>query len=258
MAGAIVEHKAAGRPVWLVLITDGSNDGLLQVMNGQIPCGAPGLHGSTGPVWHSFNLTMEQLEWARSVEFVASAKALGVDEVFIVNDAQGLHSLGMPPAVYQSNIKEIITRFEARAFSRYGVRPSHKFVTGTRDPVYEVVTADGGTTVSARLTGDHVAIEQAALDLLQDGIINDARFYRVNAYSNPSLSVADDTPDLTITLSPAVMAQKQAALNEYKLFLPVAGRYALGFHSIGYTLFENPTGAYFHDKEYLDCPPSGC
>jgi LmbE family N-acetylglucosaminyl deacetylase len=56
MAGAIREHKEAGRPVYLVLLTNGINSGMLDIMNGGTYC-------SWHETSHNFNLTMERGKW---------------------------------------------------------------------------------------------------------------------------------------------------------------------------------------------------
>src|SRR5688572_2974061 len=77
MAGAIAEHKSAGRPVYLVLLTDGHPSVRMQEMlNGERRCP---WHNT----FHTFRLTIDQMIWARTIELLESARQLGVDRVFI-------------------------------------------------------------------------------------------------------------------------------------------------------------------------------
>src|SRR5262245_57950980 len=123
MAGAIREHKAADRPVYLVLLTNGSNSGLLKILNGQTFCQWHQTH-------HDFSLTMEQLIWARKVEFIASAMQLEVDKIFILEDGQGLNG-AEPYSRYGKlvdRIADTIKRFETQFPAA-----SHNLVSGSLD-----------------------------------------------------------------------------------------------------------------------------
>ena len=159
MAGAIRRHKEAGRPVYLVLLTSGANRALLEILNGVTWC-----------TWHqtnhNFELTMEQMCWARKMEFVASARRLDVDRVFMVNDGQGL-DLGMSYNKLVDCVKQTIKRFE-----HLYLGASHNLVSGNLDRLPR-----GSATVTNAI---HEACWDAATKL--NGKISDFRFYRVYVY----------------------------------------------------------------------------
>src|SRR5262249_36407835 len=88
LAGSILEHERAGRPVYLVLVSRGENGGLAQYMN-QGACQSLGVRCSALGHYHAFGW---QEAWptpevvsGRTAEFMASAKALGVDKVINFN-----------------------------------------------------------------------------------------------------------------------------------------------------------------------------
>lgn len=224
-AGAIREHKDAGRPVYLVLLTNGINQGLLDILNGRVYCG-------WHQTYHNYQLTMEQLMWARKIEFVASAKRLGVDRTYIVEDGQGLDDVEpyLDYAGFLTRVTKIIQRFESEFPGA-----SHKLVSGKLD-----AWPDGSRNPT------HVACWDAAISLRNQ--ITDFRFYRVYAYGHP---LNDRNAGFILNLESSWLDAKREALNQYKFFNPDAGRFALGYHSVP-TLID---AAFEDGKEYLDLLP---
>lgn len=225
MAGAIREHKDAGRPVYLVLLSNGLNSGLLDILNGRIFC-------SWHQTYHDCQLTMEQLMWARKIEFVASGKRLGVDRIYIVEDGQGLDD-GEPYSDYRNfvtRVTNIILRFEANFPGA-----SHKLISGSLD-----AWTDGSKNPT------HTACWDAALSLRNQ--ISDFRFYRVYVYGYP---LNNRSAAFTLNLKPEWLDAKREALNQYKLFDPDSGRFALGYHSVP-TLIDS---AFEDSREYFDLLP---
>jgi LmbE family N-acetylglucosaminyl deacetylase len=222
MAGAIAEHKDVGRPVYLVLLTDGRPSERMQaILNGDQQCP---IHHET----HHFNLTIDQMIWARTVEFVASAHALGVDRVFLAGgggyeDGEAANDYD----AFRARVRDTIKQYEALYPGA-----SHKLISGVRDTF---LSGEGNPT--------HAACWDAASDL--QGTISDFRFYRVYIYDRPK---SQRTAPYTRHLSSSWLARKRAALNEYKRYDPGAGRYAYGYHSV-HTLFD---AAYADDTEYVD------
>jgi LmbE family N-acetylglucosaminyl deacetylase len=206
MAGAIREQKDAGRTVYLVLLTNGVNSGLLDIMNGSARCD----WHETG---HHFGLSMEQMISARTNEFRASAKVLGVDEIFaeprdLLDDTEPYQ-----PTAYRgfvAKVADVIRRFEAKFPGA-----SHNLVSGCLDPL-----RNGNPNET------HLACWDAALSLR--GQISDFRFYRVYAYLWPE---KQRCAAVTVDLKPEWVTAKREALGQYELFAPESGRYALGYHS---------------------------
>ena len=225
MAGAIRQHKEAGHPVYLVLLTDGANPSLLKILNGLTWCTWHQTH-------HNFDLSMEQLCWARKMEFVASAKQLDVDRIFMVNDAQGL-DLGMEYKKLVRSVVQTINHFE-RKFPG----ASHHLVSGRLD-----LLPKGSATATNAV---HQACWDAAMKL--KGKIRNFRFYRVYVYWKDT---AERVSGFQCILKPQWQALKQSALNEYKLFSPDSGRFAVGYHSVRQLM----DAAAADSNEYLDYLP---
>jgi LmbE family N-acetylglucosaminyl deacetylase len=222
MAGAICEQKEAGREVVLVLLTNGLNEDLVKLMNGKIYCR-----------WHHrrhhHNLSMEQMMWARKVEFVQSARRLGADKVFILDDGQGLDDLETYNS-YESVVERIASTIQHFELKFPGA--SHNLVAGNDLNPYA-----GSTNPT------HQACWEAASSLRPG--ITDFKFYRIYEYWK---SPDQRTAQFQITLTPSRLKAKRAALLEYKHYHPPSGRFALGYHSVP-TLIE---AAYKSDQEYHD------
>ena len=195
-----------------------------RILNGDVVCP---WHGEP----HAFGLTVEQMIWARTVEFIESARQLGVDRVFIAG-VGGLDDREAYQAylLFRDHVRDIVWHFE----SRYP-QASHKLISGWHD-TYEV---EGRVQTNPA----HRACWDAAVVLRQ--AITDFRFYRVYVYYEPKhVRNAQTRRQLTS----AWLERKRAALAEYKLFEPLSARYAYGYHSVS-ELIDN---AYNDDTEYFD------
>ena len=225
MAGAMQEQKAAGRPVYLVLLTDGVNPALLDIMNGATRCKWHRTH-------HRFNLTMEQMMWARKIEFIASARQLQVDKLFILNDGRGWDDRE-PYTDYNGFVSRIIGAI--KHFEQQFPGAAHRLASGFLD-----ASPEGGRNPTHRACWD------AALMLRPN--IADFRFYRVYVYyAEPAKRQAQSR----LRLKNSWQAVKQRSLAEYQLFIPAANRYALGYHSVP-KLMDNAAGDIY---EYFDLLP---
>ncbi|WP_331743818.1 PIG-L family deacetylase [Kitasatospora sp. NBC_01300] len=167
LAGSILEHKAAGRPVYLVLVTRGENGGLAEYMNQGAckslgnNCSAPGHYHSLG--WDEAWPTPEVVV-GRTAEFKLSAKALGVDKVInfdLSDEADG---------DFDGFVQKVIAKVRSLAKQYPGA--SHKFAAGW---------LDGNAT--------HKACSDAAYWLMKNGELTDVRFnhiYTYQQYPNPA------------------------------------------------------------------------
>lgn len=223
VAGAIRKHKAAGRPVYLVLLSSKNSSNLLRILNGQDFC-------SWHQTYHHYQLTMEQLVQVRNTEFMASAKSLGVDATYIVDERliPNIDSVSHDASV--AHIAAIVRRFETLFPGA-----SHKLISGrmdqwpdgTRDPI-------------------HVACWDAALSLRKQ--ISDFCFYRIFTYAH---RVSNRRSGFNLPLQTEWLDSKREALSQYKLFDPTARRFACGYHIVP-TLID---AAFKDEKEYFDLLP---
>jgi len=207
MAGAIQEAKDTGRPVFIVLLTNGVNHRLQDIINGKVKCN---WHNT----FHNFNLTLDQVSWARKVEFVAAAIQLGVDSIFIAENGSGIDDvLAHSEITYQKFVEKVANVI--RQYEKRFPGSSHR-MTGRFD------------VSNNRVQPSHKACWDAA-NILQNEGIKDFRFYRIYEYYKPANK---RSAQFTLCLSQKWLEAKFNALSQYKLFNPEAGRYGLGYHSV--------------------------
>ncbi|MBK3625642.1 PIG-L deacetylase family protein [Streptomyces asoensis] len=235
LAGSILEHKAAGRPVYLVLVSNGRNPDLAVRMNADPcpltqwssphPCAAGGRHGLSWPT----DGTTEVVA-ARTAEFMASAKALGVDKVInfkVVDD--GFSST----SAYNKLVDRIDAKVRALAAQYPGA--SHKFTAGWLEH-----------------TETHKACSDVAYRLMNDGTISDVRFNHVYAYERPRQDRADGAA-YVLDIPAAHMKTKRKAMYAYNTWDPSRNLYALGYHSVPELL----EAAHADPREFVHTLPSG-
>lgn len=253
MAGGIREHVEAGRPVYLVLITDGLNSCLRAMMNSepQVP-GSPycdysdhidncplyvPTNPSAHPADHNFGMSEENIGMMRRVELLNSARVLGVKDVFIEDVGKGFGDgeVAASPLL----VANIIKKFEARFPGA-----SHKVPSGA----YDIVKDNEGNCTGANEA--HKAVWDGAVLVKSEGIITDFKGYRI--YHHLSPNPCNTTPAETIDIS-AWITFKRASIDQYRLWDPDSGRFALGQHSL------QPSGmlddAYLSNFEYRDPLP---
>ncbi|MGW2826266.1 PIG-L deacetylase family protein [Streptomyces sp. NPDC001443] len=214
LAGSILEHKAAGRPVYLVLVSNGRNPDLAVRMNGDPcpittwatphPCAAGGRHDLS---WPTDGTSM--IVAGRTAEFMASAKAVGVDKVInfkVVDD--GFDST----SAYNKLVDRIDAKVRALAAQYPGA--SHKFTAGWLEH-----------------TETHKACSDVAYRLMNDGTISDVRFNHVYAYERPRDQRANGAA-YVLDIPSAHMTKKRNAMYAYNTWDPSRNLYALGYHSV--------------------------
>ncbi|MEV7729977.1 PIG-L family deacetylase [Streptomyces sp. NPDC087917] len=211
LAGSILEHKAAGRPVYLVLVSKGENGGLAQYMNQGncqtlgAKCSAPGHTHNLG--WQEAWPTPEVVA-SRTAEFNHSAKALGVDKV--INFKLSDEAFGD----YDNFVKKVMAKVRALAQQYPGA--SHKFAAGWLDG-----------------TDTHKACSDAAYWLMKNGELTDVRFNYIYAYkhfTNPA--DRGRGADYVLNIPAAQMAKKRASILAYNTWDPSRNLHSLGYHSV--------------------------
>jgi LmbE family N-acetylglucosaminyl deacetylase len=231
LAGSILQHKAAGRPVYLVLVSKGENPPLATLMNGDPcpnlpahPCAAGGHHGLNWPTDGAGMIVP-----GRTAEFMASAAAIGVDKVinFQVSDSvwEGADQFKQFTANVKSKIAALAAKYPGA---------SHKFTAGWLET-----------------TATHKAITDAAVQLYRAGTLTDVRFNYVYAYDQPLSSRADGAA-YVLDIPPAHMAIKRNALYCYNTWAPSRNLYALGYHSVP----DKMEAAHADPREYVFTMPN--
>ncbi|KAB1150049.1 PIG-L family deacetylase [Streptomyces luteolifulvus] len=230
MAGSILEHKAAGRPVYLVLVSRGENDGLARRMNVgacellRERCAAPN-H------WHDLNWPTDGASMivpARTAEFMASAKAIGVDKVINFDLPDSAHD----PSTYGKFVDAVTAKVKSLARKYPGA--SHKFAAGWLD-----------------VTPTHKACSDAAYRLMNDGTIRDVRFNHIYAYDRPYGERARGA-SYVLNIPSAHMTRKRNSIYCYNTWNPDRNFYALGYHSA----YEKLEPAHGDPREFIYTLPS--
>ncbi|MFF0752264.1 PIG-L deacetylase family protein [Streptomyces sp. NPDC004267] len=232
LAGSILEHKAAGRPVYLVLVSRGENGDLAAIMNQGAcrtlgdRCSAPGHTHDLG--WQETWPTPEVVS-GRTAEFKASAKALGVDKV--INFDLSDEAFGD----YDGFVKKVMAKVRALAQQYPGA--SHKFAAGWLDK-----------------TATHKACSDAAYWLMKNGELTDVRFNHIYAYQQfPNPADRGRGAAYVLDIPAAQMAKKRAAILAYNTWDPSRNLYTLGYHSVPTWLEQ----AYADPREFVYTLPSG-
>lgn len=229
LAGSILEHKAAGRPVYLVLVTKGENGGLAELMNrGDCPlgnlCSAPGHYHKLG--WAEQGATPEVVS-ARTAEFKLSAKAMGVDKVIDFKLSDGAWG------DYDAFVGQVVQKVRGLIKTYPGA--SHKFAAGW---------LDGNAT--------HKACSDAAYRLVQSGELTDVRFNHIYAYKQRNEADRGRGAQYVLNIPAAQMAAKRKAILAYNTWDPSRNLYSLGYHSVREWL-EN---AYADPREFVYTLPA--
>lgn len=231
LAGSILEHKAAGRPVYLVLVSKGENAGLAQIMNqgncqlGQL-CSAPNHYHNLG--WPEDGTS--KVVAARNAEFKLSAKAMGVDKVINFNISDAAYgSLDQ----YDAFVRQIMKKVRGLIDQYPGA--SHKFAAGWLDQ-----------------NATHKACSDAAYRLVRNGELKDVRFHHVYAYQQHPKGQRDRGAAYVLHIPSAHMAAKRKSILAYNTWDPSRNLYALGYHSVRTWLEE----AYGDPTEFVYTLPA--
>ncbi|MEV7598348.1 PIG-L family deacetylase [Kitasatospora sp. NPDC089797] len=231
LAGSILEHKAAGRPVYLVLVTRGENNQLAGIMNewaweedkdtGKMkkvdypcrlrPSGRCAAHGPHGVNWPTDppSATDSVIVPSRTAEFMAAADVLGVDKVI---------NLKVPDSAWNgdTDFKNFTKTVKSKIASIADQYPgaSHKFTAGWLE-----------------VSATHKAISDAAVQLAKEGKLTDVRFNFVYAYDYPLASRRNGAA-YVLNIPSDDMDTKRNAIACYNSWQPSKKLYALGYHSV--------------------------
>lgn len=214
MAGSIRKQRQEGHPVYLVLLTNGRNEKTFQLLNGQKYCN---IHNT----YHHFHITMEQLMWLRKVEFIASARQLGVDKLFIINNGQGIEDLNVLQGAYK-NVFIRTVQHTILKFHKMFPLAIHHFTSGPDD-----IFSHRNSPTETKVNAAHFACWKAAVSLSKYTFKK--IFHRIYIYTWP---LEKRISAVKVELDPKSVEIKDAALRQYQFFLPEADRFAIGYHSV--------------------------
>ena len=232
MGASIAEHVRIGRPVYVVLFTNGLSSGAINILNGKEKC-------SNHKTFHHFNLSLEDFFNARNNEFIAACKKLGVHRVYIANNGKGFdESMGLKNMIIR--FKNVILYFQ----NQYP-NISHKLISGNSDYSRSGENCNIYSQSDAHRAGD-IAIN----NLYNLGVVKDVRLYKVYIFSS-CFNVSERTSNWKKPVLTSDMLKKQKACNEYKLFNPKKGRYAIGYYHSVWEYFSN---TYSSKYEYIVYP----
>ncbi len=229
MGASIAESVRKGYPVYVVLLTNGDNPSTNAILNGITKCS---FHNTN----HNFNLTNQDFINARNAEFLAACKALGVHKVFISNNGKGFdETIGLE----NMNLKF----FETISFfgTQYPLA-SHHSISGNCDPYNK--------------KGDRMNAHRACANALQLLYASDSSkniyLYKDYVYYFPK---EERTASFIKKNKKRDTKKKHKAFEEYNLFDPTKGRYAIGYQHSVWELFNN---SYSSEYEYIDLLPLDC
>lgn len=227
-AGQIRAAKAAGRPVYLVLVTQGQNGGIAQLMNEGddtqlgARCSFPGHYHALGWDEGADNADTPEVVVGRTAEFSRSAQAMGVDKV--INWA--IPEIYINDLTYDQFTATVTTRLKALARQCPGA--AHRFPAGWLD-----------------VQATHKAICDAAYAAK----LPDSLFTYIHIYGDLDAPAARDeiTADHVLRIPDADMAVKRAAILAYNTYDPANHLYCLGYHSYHDGLEQ----AYLDPREWI-------
>lgn len=215
MSGSILRDKAAGRPVYLVLVTGGENDGLRRQMN----VGACAMKNRCPAPGHRHTLNWpeggDNVVRGRTAEFRRAAGFLGVDRIFrlgMEDDIRGEEDDDPKPA----NYAVFVDRLEqhVRSFVKTFPGASHTFAAGWLD---SNITHKACSDVANRLRND----------------IEDMSFLHIYSYVQYSPADRDRGGAADVLHIPADhFKRKLQAIAAYRTWSPSRGLYSLGWHSV--------------------------
>lgn len=230
MCASIAEHVRHGRPVIVVLYSSGEICGALEILNGMNSSGETVTCDYHNTI-HQFHLSPKEFVKARNAEFLAACKQLGVQQVYIANNGKG-YDENLDQKAMICTYRELMLYFDEQFPGC-----SHKLISGDCDH-----------TLTGVKHPTHRAGAIAANQLFHSGKIRDIRLYRDYVYYFPE---DEREAQWKKKISASDKQKRRRAMDEYNLFNPKIGRYAIGCQHSVYELFD---ASYESDYEYIDYP----
>lgn len=203
MAGAIQQYVKSKRPVYVVMVSDGSASSVRHVLNGKNDRGdtvfCPIHDRVHNPAKEGYGwLSKQRFTAARNKEFILSLQELGVKRSNIYFANPGGEYGSANPTYRDGHLHRSSSKVMANIRKKYG------------DGTY--VTVSGGHN-------DHVALEEA---LIATEHISEKIFFPLHY---------DHLKD-SVVLSEEEFAAKQRAVAVYESWAPKKGRFGIGGHSV--------------------------
>jgi hypothetical protein len=229
MGASIAEAVRKGHPVYVILMTNGKNEGIKQLLNGEHFCD---YHQEK----HQFNLSDDAVIKARNDEYIAACKALGVHKIYIANNGAGYdESMGLESMSNQF-FKTI------KYFHLLHPLASHHSISGNCDPYNSK-----GDRMNA-----HRACANALNFIFSHNYTQNIRLYKDYVYYFP---INQRTATFIKRVHRKDSKKRHLAFEEYNLFNPSIGRYAIGYQHSVWQLFNE---SYSSEYEYIDLLPTEC
>ena len=198
--GDIQVHLSAGREVIVVLYTSGENSGLRDIINGLTPSNFWG--GTHNPTVEGYPLLSDQdLINYRTHEFISSCGAMGIKPANVhirVIPSEELDTDGK--GALRSLLLEYHLLYPNASFKVFSWKDTHPH---------------------------HSYVGHALLDLYDEGVITDARFF-VSRYHHNSGWISVKTR--TLTSEETKQIERSAMC--YRAWNPASNSFALGYHSV--------------------------
>lgn len=215
MGASIAEHVRTGRPVYVILLTNGANTEMLAYLQSL-----------------NSNATMKDVTNARNNEFIAACKALGVHRIYISNAGNG-YDEAVPFVKLKDEFK-----FTMSYMKDLFPNASHKTISGNCDSY--------GANSDKMPT--HQAAANAIHELYNSRVITDIKLYRVYYYYNDH-GADYRSPSWLKSVAFKDKLTRQVAINQYKYVNPSFQRYGLGYWHSVMSLFDN---SWDSDYEFVD------
>ena len=211
LAGSMHRYVSTGRPVYAVIVTDGAGSAVRKMLNGETPDSRSEFGYYHQPSKEGYaTLNLRDFSAARNREVFASLKSLGIpaEHIVFINGG-GLEGTSTPfyhdTQLTVSKASEVI----AKVYDQLG--------NGT------YITLASGPEEAHFRNPDHWNLQKA---LQKFKGIHEKKYFSDIASEHSQ----------TITLSVGEQEAKQAALQNYFVWDPSEGRYAIGEHSVAYLL----------------------
>lgn len=213
-AGMAYYYLKRGHPIYSLLVTDGSGSMARHVINGRTPDGqrifSEVRRQFLNPKKQGYQeLDKQDFSAARNREYVASMLTLGIppENIRIANPG-GIDGTDRP--LYKDG----------------GLSPAEAY--NAINNIYQEV-GDGIyiTRTSIKGEGDYLNVDHRAIEVALMAFQGISTKYYFSDRENPAFA---------IPLTPEEMAVKKAMLDQYRVWDPQSGRFAVGEHSVKFML----------------------